>query len=52
MIVYIVIGGWNYEGFKNLEVHTNKDKAIKRVEEIYKERRYDYVEIEEHEVID
>lgn len=49
MKVYIVIGGYDYEGFSNLFVTTNYEKAQEQAQ-LERTNGYDYVEINEHEV--
>ncbi len=51
--VYVVIKGVNYE-FEDIDkIYLDSYLADKRVEELNKEEsRYDYVKIEEHELID
>lgn len=55
MKVYIVIGGWDYEGQNNLKVFKTREGAEVYADEMkrrdsYTNVRYDFVEIEEHVV--
>ena len=50
MTVYVVIGGWDYEGFNNLGVFDNEKDAQAFANESYDSENYDYVDIEEHEI--
>lgn len=63
--VYIIIGGHDYEGFSNLFVSTDKEKAKQFQQLLEKDNivickkgqkdewsycKYDYIHIEEHEL--
>lgn len=50
MIVYVVAGGWDWEGSICLSVYDNRKAAVEAVAEAERTNRYDYVEIEEHTV--
>ena len=50
MTVYVVIGGWDYEGFNNLGVFDNEKDAQAFANESYDSENYDYVDIENHEI--
>jgi hypothetical protein len=52
MKVYIVCGGWNFEGFHVLKCFTSKDAAEKHVQFVKnaREKFYDYVNILEKDL--
>ena len=51
MKVYIVLGGWAYEGQTVFSVHATQESAEQGKEVAYKSGNYfDYVDIEEREV--
>ena len=51
MNVYVLIGGWTYEGFDILGIYATEKLAKQYEGEALKTQRYQYVEIQEMEVI-
>ena len=47
--VYIVHGGWDYNGDEINGVCSTKEKA-KKIESAFNDENYDYIVIEKHEV--
>lgn len=51
MKIYLVIAGWDYEGFENIMVTDSHEIATKKKVELDASKRYDYVEIQEKELV-
>jgi hypothetical protein len=49
MLCYVVICGFDYEGYDIKGIFLSRDSADVLVEEIRKSEDYDYVEIQEYE---